>query len=85
MIRRWCPTRSRSPSNKFGCKAYRSGCRDALGPPGSGQIRRGKPGLADYCIRQQNGKNGSLSPGAPLGVKVKSNTRSLSSVQPAGV
>lgn len=38
-----------------------------------------------HSSRQQNGKNGPESPGAPVGVKVKSWTVSPSSVQAAGV
>src|SRR5688572_6507490 len=38
-----------------------------------------------YGIRQQKLLNGPLSPGAAVGVKVKSRTASLSSVQPPGV
>lgn len=42
-------------------------------------------GARPHSSRQQNGKNGPDSPGAPVGVKVKSWTVSPSSVQPAGV
>ena len=57
--------------------------------PAGGQPIK-KPGSARlfvpiYGILQQNGKNGPLSPGAAVGVKVKSRTASLSSVQPPGV
>ena len=41
--------------------------------------------LLPHSILQQNGKKGPGRPGAALGVKVRSKTRSLSSVQPAGV